>query len=245
MYKTLPVLFFIISLTAKGQNDRLHDRNMIAWPQLHLTIPVGEKTDLLAEYQWRRTGGFTNWQQSLLRGAIQYRLNEKVSIAAGYGWIETFVYGDYPIASNGNFPEHRLYEQVQLKNSLKKLSIAQRLRMEQRWLGRRAATVDRRIEEWLFSHRFRYLLRLQHPLSKDERFYVAAADEIFIGAGKNVGVNIFDQNRLMLLMGFKINDDVSFEAGYLSQTLVQARRINNHTILQDNRGLMLVANIRL
>lgn len=240
----LPVLI-AISFTAYSQNDRLKDRNTIAWSQLYLTIPLSKKTDLLVEYQWRRTDGFKNWQQSLLRGAFQYKPNDKVAIAAGYGWIETFVYGDHPIANNGTFPEHRLYEQVQMKNSFGKLSLTQRLRIEQRWLGRRAPAADRKIEEWLFSHRFRYLIRLQYPLTPSGKIFVAAADEVFISAGKNIGVNIFDQNRLMFLLGMKMNNNISIEAGYLSQSLIQSRRINNRTILQDNRGLLLTANFRL
>ena len=243
--KILPVLFILPTLAVRAQNDRLHDNNSIAWPQVHVSVPLGKKTDVLAEYQWRRTDGFKNWQQSLLRGAIQYRPSNTLSIAAGWAWIETFVYGDYPIAANGAFPEHRLFQQAQLKTAFKKLILVQRLRTEQRWVGRRSPLDANDIETWLFSHRFRYLIRLQYPAAFDNRWFLAVADEIFIGAGKNVGVNIFDQNRLMLLTGYQLNDHVTVEAGYLSQTVVQPRRINNHTIIQYNRGLMLSAIFRL
>ena len=69
--------------------------------------------------------------------------------------------------------------------------------------------------------------------------YAAVADEIFIGAGKNVGVNIFDQNRLFLLVGYKLNKNVNIESGYFNQTLQQGRRINNQTIMQRNNGLLV------
>jgi hypothetical protein len=233
------VLFLFCFTAALAQNDRLKDYNTIMWPQAHITISLNKKYDVLAEYQWRRTDGFKNWQQSLLRAALQYKINSQVSIAAGYGWIETFTYGDYPIAANGTFPEHRLHEQIVLKNNFSKLSITQRLRIEQRWLGRREAAIERKIESWLFSHRFRYLLRLQHPITKSGNFYAAAADELFINAGKNAGVNLLDQNRLMFLIGSRINDKVNLEAGYLSQTVIQGRRINDRTIVQDNEGLLL------
>ena len=73
----------------------------------------------------------------------------------------------------------------------------------------------------------------------DKQFYGAAADEIFIGAGKNLGTNIFDQNRIFLLLGLKLNKKVSLEAGYFNQTLQQGRRVNNNTIMQRNNGLVL------
>ena len=96
---------------------------------------------------------------------------------------------------------------------------------------------DREIEEWLFLHRFRYQFRTQRNLSA--KWYVVAADEIFIGAGKNVGVNIFDQNRIFLLAGFKLNKNIAIEGGYFNQILQQGRRINNNTIVQRNNGIVI------
>jgi hypothetical protein len=232
-------------LYVQAQNDRLKDENTILWPQVHFVIPLNKKWDALAEYQWRRTDGFKHWQQSLLRTAIQYKLNTQVSIAAGYAWVETFSYGDYPTITHGSFPEHRLYEQVQLKNTFNKLLVNQRVRIEQRFVGRRAPGTERSIEEWVFSHRFRYLLKLQHPITTSGKLYTAVADEVFISAGKNVGVNTFDQNRLMFLIGAKLHSKVNFETGYISQTLVQGRRVNDRTIVQNNEGLTLALHIHL
>jgi hypothetical protein len=62
---------------------------------------------------------------------------------------------------------------------------------------------------------------------------------LFIGAGKNLGTNIFDQNRIFLLLGYKLNKKLSIEGGYFNQTLQQGRRINNSTIMQRNNGLVL------
>ena len=69
--------------------------------------------------------------------------------------------------------------------------------------------------------------------------YISVGDEIFIGAGKNVGINMLDQNRIMLLLGLKLNDNINIEGGYLSQTVIQGKRVNDKIILQDNRGLLL------
>ena len=124
-----------------------------------------------------------------------------------------------------------------LRQPLNKFLLTHRFRVEQRWLGRVKAGTDREIEEWLFLHRFRYQFRTQYSLNK--KMYAAVADEIFIGAGKNVGVNIFDQNRLFLLVGYKLNKNVNIESGYFNQTLQQGRRINNQTIMQRNNGLLV------
>jgi len=242
------IVFFILlllPLLPKAQNDRINDDNSIAWAQLYTTARLTSKWDALIEYQWRRTNGLKIWQQSLLRTGVQRRLSNQVSIAISYGWIETFPYGDYPLAANGTFPEHRIHEQVQLKNTFGKLSITQRLRIEQRWIGRVQPNTKRKIEDWIYSNRFRHLVRLQYPLATNNKLYTAVADEVFISAGKNVGANVFDQNRLMLMLGSRISDHLSVEAGFINQTLFQGRRINNNTIVQDNNGATLAFIVNL
>lgn len=237
MKRFLFVVFLFIGCTLYAQNDRVSDFNNTNWLQTFATIALNKKWSIHAEYQWRRTDGVKNWQQGLFRTGVNYKLNDNVILHAGYAEAETFKYGDFPIAPNGTFPEHRIYEQLVLRQPLNKFLITHRFRIEQRWLGRVKAGTDREIEEWLFLHRFRYQFRTQLALNK--KWYAAAADEIFIGAGKNVGVNIFDQNRIFLLAGVKLNKNITVEGGYFNQTLQQGRRINNSTIMQRNNGVVL------
>jgi hypothetical protein len=239
----IPVLLLTIDLVA--QNDRVSDP--LNWVQSFNTISINKKWSLHLEYQWRRDEGLKYWQQSLLRIGANYKLNDNITAHIGYGWIETFPYGDYPIANNGTFPEHRIYEQISFRQPINKWTFTHRFRSEQRWLGRVKPRTDREIEDWLFLHRFRYQFRMQHPFySKgDKQLYGAAADEVFIGAGENVGVNIFDQNRIFLLLGYRLNKKFSVEAGYFNQTLQQGRRINNQTIMQRNNGWLLSSILNL
>lgn len=249
MKKLLLLLLVCYSALLPAQNDRVNDYNYINWVQSFNTIGLNKKWSLHAEYQWRRDQGLKNWQQSLLRLGINYKLNEQVTAHLGYGWIETFAYGEYPIAANGTFPEHRIYEQLTLRQPLNKWTFTHRFRVEQRWLGRRVPNTgtDRQIEGWTFLHRFRYQFRLQRPLwsKADDQLYLAAADELFIGAGKNLGINIFDQNRIFLLAGYKFSPRFSLEAGYMNQTLQQGRRVNGQTIMQRNNGWVFSSFINL
>src|ERR1044072_6842066 len=112
MKKLLFFFFFFSSTICRGQNDRVNDYNYINWVQSLNTVSLDKKWSLHLEYQWRRTDGLKNWQQSLLRVGTNYKLHENVVLHGGYGWIETFPYGNYPLASTGTFPEHRLYEQI-------------------------------------------------------------------------------------------------------------------------------------
>lgn len=247
MKKLLIVLIILSTRDLIAQNDRVNDYNSIAWLQTFNTITLDKKWSLHLEYQWRRTDGLKYWQQSLLRIGANYKLHDNIILHAGYGWIETFPYGDYPIASAGTFPEHRLYEQISFRQPINIWTFLHRFRIEQRWLGKVEPGTDRKIEEWNFVHRFRYQFRGQLALwSKNEKqLYGALADEIFIQAGTNVGVNIFDQNRFFLLMGYKFNKQFTLEGGYLNQTLQQGSRVNDKIIMQRNNGWVLTSLLNL
>lgn len=237
----------LLALGAAAQNDRVIDHNTIAWGQVFTTVKAAPKWDVLVEGQFRRTRGLKDPQQNLYRGAVQYRPGEQVALAAGYGYIETFAYGDYPLAANGTFPEHRVFEQVVLKQSISKLGVAHRFRLEQRWLGQRAPVEEREITGYTYLNRFRYQVRLQHPLASLGRttLYAAAADELFIGAGKNVGANIFDQNRAQVFLGARLSPKLALEGGYINQTVLQGKRVAGHTIMQHNNGVTLATVLTL
>lgn len=243
MKKYLFIFFGALSFNVHAQNDRLNDFNNINWVQSINTVRLNKKWSLHLEYQWRRTNGLKDWQQSLLRVGANHKLNENITAQVGYGWIETFPYGDFPIATAGTFPEHRIYEQITFRQPVKKFIFSHRFRIEQRWLGRVKPNTgsNREIEDWFLLHRFRYQFRTQYPfwVKGDMQLYGVAADEILIGAGNNLGTNIFDQNRIFLLLGFKLNKKITIEGGYFNQTLQQGRRINNSTIIQRNNGVVV------
>lgn len=93
------------------------------------------------------------------------------------------------------------------------------------------------------------MARVQLPLKgkeiKDSTPYVAMYDEIFIGFGKNVTANVFDQNRLGILLGYRFNKSVRIEAGYLNQILQLGRQINGQHVFQNNSGIIINANFNI
>lgn len=233
----LPFCFFLGLCFAQAQ--RISDHNSIGWYTATISPKISEKWAGHIEYQWRRNDIITQWQQSLLRLGMTYKLHPQVSAQIGYGWIRTFDYGDISLTAAGRtFDEHRIYEQLVANSSYGKVRLSHRLRLEQRWLASYTAKEDPKPQKWNYLNRIRYMPRVDVPIGT-KGTYAAAYDEIFIGFGGNIEQNIFDQNRIGILLGYQLNSKVRLEGGFLNQTVQLGRRIDNQNAFQYNNGIIL------
>ncbi|MDW8287701.1 MAG: DUF2490 domain-containing protein, partial [Flammeovirgaceae bacterium] len=99
-------------------------------------------------------------------------------------------------------------------------------------------------DEFPLMHRIRYMLRLQLPFKKnDKTAYWAFYNEFFIGFGKNVNANVFDQNRLGMLIGYRWNNTLQLEGGYLNQILQFGRQVEGKNVFQYNNGVIINAYV--
>lgn len=242
--------FFILIITprdANAQNNRMTHANTIGWYNYFGTMRLNKKWGLHTEYQFRRNHLITDWQQSLLRVGVNYQASPNLLLRVGYGWIETFPYGEFPLNGLGrDFTEHRLFQMAQLSQRAGRFDIQHRFILEQRFVGRYSSAAVKKEDEFPLMHRARYMLRIQTPFKgreiKDKTAYAAVYNEVMIGFGKNVNANIFDQNRIGLLVGYRFNKTFRIEAGYLNQTLQFGRLINGRNVFQSNSGLILNTN---
>jgi hypothetical protein len=244
------ISFILLSNITFAQNTRITNHNSIGWYNYFGTFKLNNKFGLHTEYQFRRNDIITEWQQSLLRVGLNYQLNPKIQLRVGYAWIETFPYGEIPINGMGkDFTEHRLFQMATITDKVGIPDLSHRFMLEQRWVGRYSTTNLNKEDEFPLLNRFRYMFRCQVPLKgtevKDKTPYVAIYDEIFIGFGKNVNENIFDQNRLGILLGYRFNSSVRIEAGYLNQIVQLGREVNSRNVFQYNNGLILNANFNI
>jgi hypothetical protein len=245
--KQLMFFFTLIGICGHtfSQEQRLSDHNSIGWLAFTGTFKIHPKIALHTEYQWRRVDGLKNPQQSLLRTGMNYALRKDVSLNAGYAFAETDHYGDYPNVNA--FSEHRIYEQIVLKNPIGKVDVSHRFTLEQRFIEKFSIQNGETNTDWVFLNRIRYRVRAEIPVYKNSTdnnsLSIILLDEVFVGFGKNVGANVFDQNRLAVLLGYKVNKNVKIEAGYLSQILQQGKRVNDKSVFQYNSGFMLTTHL--
>ncbi len=241
----LCLLLLLLATQTFAQNTRIATRETIGWYNVFGTFKFSNKIGLHTEYQWRRSNLLTNWQQSLLRVGINYQYSPRVLFRVGYAWVETFPYGDIPINGFGkDFTEHRIFEMAQLSQKEGIVDITHRFMLEQRFVGRYSSAQSTTEDEFPFLNRMRYMARVQVPLfpKRAKSPYLALYDEVLVGFGKNVGANVFDQNRLGVLLGYSFNKTLRLEGGYLNQIIQFGREINGRNVFQYNNGLIVNAN---
>ncbi len=164
------------------------------------------------EVQYRNYNFITDLEQLLLRTGIGYDLDAKgrTNALLGYAFIHSQSYTDNGEKTAVN--EHRLFQQLILKQSWGRLHLQHRYRTEQRWIATN------------FRFRLRYFLSANLALSRPEMgpntWYLSAYNEIFI----HTDAAPFDRNRLYGGMGYQITKGMRLELGYMNQFLASDGR---------------------
>jgi hypothetical protein len=216
--------------------ERVSDPNFHAWYMYFGDHPISQGPwGLHFDGQVRRQGIGQKWQQLLLRPGVNYDLNSDVQVSGGYAFIKSHPYGDFP--AEFVTPEHRIWQQLILKQSAKRARLSHRFRVEQRFVGvqSRNEAGDAQLDRYSYRNRFRYFVKAVIPLARqqDSAYFLALYNEVMFNWGRNTQNNIFDQNRAYVALGRKLPGIGSIEIGYLQQTVQQGNgRVFefNHTL---------------
>ena len=240
----LVIILFLNGLVSYSQNSRITDPNTIGWYAFTANIKLNNKWSLNSEFQWRRDELIAEPMQNLLRTGINYTVNPKLSIRAGYALAETYNYGDISLNNLGKqFTEHRFWQMVNLSDKIRNFELSHHFMLEQRWIGRYSNALLEKEDQFVYSNRFRYMFRIQIPFKGnsigDNTPYAAVYDELLIGFGKNVNENVFDQNRLGIILGYRFSSKIRIEGGYLNQIVQLSREVNGSNVFQNNKGILV------
>ena len=192
----LLALFFTISNFAQ----EIGDDEFGAWYMYFGTNKISEKLSIHTESQFRYFEETKNFNQLLLRTGLNYHINPNAIATIGYGYISTD--GTFEvIADEIRVKEHRIFQQLILKNKVGQVKFEHRYRFEQRFIdfGDRNDT----------QHRARYRLQVTLPLT--DIFFLNFYDEIFL----NLQDDVYGQNRLYATLGIHVTENLSVQAGYL------------------------------
>lgn len=201
-----------------------------AWLTMQSEARLTDRWGAHLEAQFRRAKDVVSSQQRLVRVGVNYRVAKSLQLTAGYVYASSYMHGDYLVGSP--LPEHRAYQQVLLRHDAAKVHTQHRYRLEQRWIRRPGDSAP------TYLNRLRYQLRLVLPIANQGKLepgttYLAGADELFIGFGRNAGRNFFDQNRAYVALGYQFSQVTAAEVGYLHQMAQPgsgAALAHNHTL---------------
>ncbi len=236
----LVIVIPFLAINATAQTIKSNPNKAVqnnAWIMYFGQHTLAEKWKLHTEYQWRRSEYFNYWHQSLLRLGAEYAINPILSGTLGYGWINTYPYGEQPIP--GETGEHRAWQQIVLNSKIGRLSIQHRYRLEQRWIERLASAPNGSIvnDGFNYSNRVRYRLIVNMPLNKPSiskgATFISIYDEPFVSWGGAIQNNHLDQNRFYAALGYQYSPDGNIQLGYLNQVLIKTGGISrevNHTL---------------
>lgn len=197
-------LFIVLSLAfttfLSAQRDELGN-----WLMYFGTNKFHPSWSVHTEAQYRSHTVSPQIEQLLLRTGLNYHVDPSFILTLGYGYITNHEF-DSP-QKGPERTEHRIFQQLILKNSLSRLFFEHRYRVEQRWV------------EGDYAGRLRYRLQLTVPINKTTleagsvffNFY----DEIFI----NTRRDYFDRNRLYGALGYQFSPSTSIQVGILNQAV--------------------------
>ncbi|MEM7549429.1 MAG: DUF2490 domain-containing protein [Bacteroidota bacterium] len=226
----LIILFVTSSLTVLGQRQTVNQFN--SWYMYFGNHALTDRWGLHTEYQFRRDGFIENWQQSLLRFGLDYKLNKELTLTSGYAFIRSFPFGELPIAEE--IDEQRIWQTLTVNQFFKGWILNHRYRLEQRWIERPSTSEE---SGSVYRNRIRYRAMATIPLTNKTletgTIFLSIYDEIFIGFGENVA-QAFDQNRAYAALGYQLNPGANLQLGYLNQVALKSDGINqerNHTLM--------------
>lgn len=198
------LLMWLLPMVAYSQTSDLGN-----WLIYFGNKQLSKKVNWHSEAQYRNYSAVGDLEQLLLRTGIGYDLTDNNNnVLMGYGYIlsENYVPNTDEKAT---VEEHRIYQQFITKQQVgSRVSLQHRYRFEQRWI------------EEDFRLRLRYFLGINVFVNDAKTIYLSAYNEIFM----NTVDSAFDRNRLYGGLGYKLNDLLRFELGYMNQFLQNGNR---------------------
>jgi len=131
---------------------------------------------------------------------LSYKITDKLSFTNSY------VYERQQPFENNARNEHRLFQQLTLKLPVKKFSLKQRLRFDERFIQ------NSQNNSFDFSHRLRYLLGGTYEFN--DTGYLMTYMEFFFNTTKGAKFK-YNENWSALQIGYNINKNNAIEFGYL------------------------------
>ncbi len=224
LIKTLFVAFSIIAVS--NYSSLAQQSDLGNWFVYLANQKLNNNWTWANEIQYRSYNFASDFEQLLIRTGIGYNLtdnNNNLLLGLAYIRSEPYINGtDNKLKSN----EFRVYQQFINRQTIGRVALQHRYRIEERFLPNNA-----------FRMRFRYFLALNIPLNKKviekNTLYLSGYNEIFI----NEQNPTFDRNRIFTGVGLGVGKNTRIETGVMYQLFETRNRPQWQIIFFNNAAL--------
>ncbi|NAW51948.1 DUF2490 domain-containing protein [Elizabethkingia argentiflava] len=214
MKKNLRLILIILgifySIVSKGQSRD----NYNMWFQYLLAAKVSDKSTLTALSQYRSFDLAYDTRLFLINSYLDYKVSE--NLKPGIGAMFLILKSYKPDDTKKVRYEKRPFQQLTIDQSLGKISLSNRLRIEERFLNNPDD----------FIVRMRYLISIKIPFNiKDtkDKFYGIFKNEIRMNIVKD---QPFDSNRITAGIGIKTGKNSALEVAFINQ--LEIKKTSNY-----------------
>lgn len=187
-----------------------------------------DKSGIWLDFHVRLTGDFVDdLGVTIGRIGYTYYLSDQTRLTIGYAHATQYS----QVSGAPNIPEHRPWQQIQWFEKKNWFSMAQYIRLEERF--RRVVEDGELTSDYSFNYRVRYNMAFTIPLKGKQVVaktpFIFLNDELHINFGKEITNNYFDQNRLFIGMGYQFTSQLNAQLGYMKvfQQLPQPSTFRN------------------
>lgn len=204
--------FLFLGQSIWAQSDTTSVRPVNNWFNFQVGGKAG-KGKWTAELQIRREDWVENWDALMLAGFYHYPLSKNIQLSGVFTFRQTYPGGGIPRPVR----EYRPWAQLKIKQPLGKgFKLVHRYRYEHQIKEKWAFEgTEWQQNDWNYTPRFRYLLKLAYRLPNSPLGF-AAYEEVYIKANNHHAQWHFMRNRLYTGATYEL-EKFKFQLGYLHQ----------------------------
>ena len=211
-----------------AQERIINTQNQFWW-SINSSTRISERFGIIGDFHIRRNDFLSESNFYFARIGGAYWVSDQLTLVGGFAhlWLNKSTENTGTVYQD----ENRIYQQVQWRQTVGRVTFVQRIRNEQRWhevLNENGDYLRTR-----FSNRVRFLSSLNVRIFENPKLpTLSFADEVHFHFGEEIIYNTFDQNRVFAGLKVPVFDNLKFDIGYM---LVYQQRFSgneydlNHT----------------
>ncbi len=210
----LIILTILIGCSAFGQQqeNKIINQKDQFWGSINTTTRLTDSFGIVGDFHIRRDDFIQEPNFYFARIGAAFWITDRLTLVGGYAhlWLSKSFENRDNVYQN----ENRIYQQVQWRQKVGRVTFVQRIRNEQRW--HEVIDSDGLVDRIRFSNRVRFLSSFNIKVFENPKLpSISIADEVHVHFGKEIIYNTFDQNRIFAGLQVPLMNNLKFDIGYM------------------------------